>query len=128
MKIFGHPWLPSEEFYPISSIEEIEKTPPNSIVELKPLSFSVELAQYCNQNNIAYALEVETIKDALFANQMGCRYIITNKSLAKELMPIAQNYLFDTQVLAKISDEEEIEGLAKYGVDGVIFTEMKIEL
>ena len=123
MKIFGHPWLPSEAFYPISSIEEIAKTPPNSTVELKPLLVSIELAQYCNQNHIAYALEVETIKDALFANQMGCRYIITHKSLAKELMPIAQNYLFDTQILARISDEEEIEDLAKYGVDGVIFTQ-----
>ena len=123
MKIFGHPWLPSEAFYPISSIEEIAKTPPNSTVELKPLLVSIELAQYCNQNHIAYALEVETIKDALFANQMGCRYIITHKSLAKELMPIAQNYLFDTQILARISDEEEIEDLAKCGVDGVIFTQ-----
>ncbi len=121
MKIFGHPWLPREDFYPISSIKEIVKTPPNSTVELKPLSFSIKLAQYCNKNHIAYALEVDTIKDALFANQMNCRYIITNKSLAKELMPIAQNYLFDTQVLAIISDEDEIEDLAKYGIDGVIF-------
>ncbi len=121
MKIFGHPWLPSEEFYPVSSIEEIANTPPNSTIQLKPLLVSIELAHYCNQNHIAYALEVESIKDALFANQLGCRYIITNKSLAKELMPIAQNYLFDTQILAKISDEEEIEGLAKCGVDGAVF-------
>ena len=120
MKIFEHPWLPSEAFYPISSIEEIAKTPPNSTVQLKPLSFSLKLAHYCNQNHIAYALEVETLKDALFANQMRCKYIITEKTLAKELMPIAQNYLFDTQILATISDENEIEHLAKYGVDGVI--------
>jgi len=40
--------------------------------------------------------------------------------LAKELMPIAQNYLFDTQILAKIEEDSEIEALAKDGVDGVI--------
>ena len=121
MKIFGHPWLPSEEFYPISSINEIEKTPPNSTVLLSPLSFSLELAHYCNENSIAYVLEVKTIKDALFANQMGCKYIVTEKSLAKEIMPIAQHYLFDTQVLAEIKDESEIEEIAKEGIDGVIF-------
>ena len=121
MKIFGHSWLPSEEFYPISSIEDIGKTAPNSTVLLKPLSFSLELAHYCHQNHIKYALEVKSIKDALFANQMGCKYILTDKSLAKELMPIAQNYLFDTQILAKIEDDSEIEELAKYGVDGAVF-------
>jgi len=121
MKIFGHPWLPSEAFYPVSSIEEIKKTPPNSTVQLKPLSFSLKLAHYCHQNHISYTLEVNIIKDALFANQMGCRYIISEKSLAKELMPIAQNYLFDTQILAKIDEDSEIESLAKEGVDGVIF-------
>lgn len=124
MKIFGHPWLPSEEFYPISSITEIEKTPPNSTVLLSPLSFSLKLAHYCNKNRVAYVLEVRSIKDALFANQMGCRYVVTEKSLAKELMPIAQNYLFDTQILAKIKEESEIEELAKDGVDGVIFSKI----
>ena len=121
MKIFGHPWLPSEEFYPIYSIDEIIKTPPNSTILLAPLPSSLKLAQYCSQNHILYALEVKNIKDAIFANQMGCRYIITKKTLAKELMPIAQNYLFDTQILSEIENENEIEELAKDGVDGVIF-------
>jgi len=125
MKIFGHPWLPSEEFYPVSSIKEIEKTVPNSTVLLSPLSFSLELAHYCNKNHISYVLEVRTIKDALFANQMGCKYIVTEKSLAKEIMPIAQQYLFDTQILAKIKDEIEIEEIAKEGVDGVIFAKIR---
>ena len=121
MKIFGHPWLPTEKFYPVASIDDIAKTPANSTVLLSPLSFSLELAHYCNKNSISYLLEVRNIKDALFANQMGCTYILTEKSLAKELMPIAQNYLFDTQILAKIKDESEIEELAKDGIDGVIF-------
>jgi hypothetical protein len=124
MKIFGHPWIHSEKFYPISSINEIEKTPPNSTLRLNPLSFSLELAHYCNQNGIAYVLEVKTIKDAIFANQMGCKYIVTKKSLAKEIMPIAQHYLFDTQVLAEIKDESEIEEIAKEGIDGVIFAKV----
>jgi len=35
-------------------------------------------------------------------------------------MPIAQNYLFDTRVLATILQKDEIEEMAKVGVDGVI--------
>jgi hypothetical protein len=38
-------------------------------------------------------------------------------------MSIAQHYLFDTQILVKIISIEEIESLAKIGVDGVVFSE-----
>lgn len=120
MKIFGHPWIASERFYTISSINDIKRTPANSTLLLNPLPYSLELAQYCQQNSIPYALKVNSIKDAVFANLMKCKYIIAEKALAIELMPIAQNYLFDTQVLGKIEDENEIEIMAVAGVDGVI--------
>ncbi|MCH9739851.1 MAG: hypothetical protein K0U38_03285 [Epsilonproteobacteria bacterium] len=121
MKIFGHPWVESECFYPLSSIDDIKQTPANSILFLTPLPSSLELAHYCQQNHIGYALEVHSIEEAVFANLMQCQYVITDKMLAKELMPIAQNYLFDTQVLAQIENDNEIETMAKVGVDGVIF-------
>jgi len=119
MKIFGHPWIESEDFYKISLMEEIKFTPSNSVLHLKTLSFSLSLAKYCQQNHLAYMVEVETIKDAIFANSLNAKYILVSKELATELMPIAQNYLFDTQVLATIFDENEIEEMAKQGIDGI---------
>lgn len=120
MKIFNHLWIESEQFYTVQSQEDIKKTPPNSIVLLPPLPSSLELAKYCQQNAISYTIRVESIKDAIFANLLGAKYTISSKKLAIELMPIAQNYLFDTQILAEIESDNEIEEMAKVNVDGVV--------
>jgi ribosomal protein S7 len=119
MKIFGHEWIESEAFYRVASVEEIAKTPANALVQLAPLTQSVEVAKHCQQNGVRYALEISSIEEALLANLLSATYLICNKALAKELMPIAQNSLFDTQVLATIK-KSEIEEMAKSGVDGVI--------
>jgi len=119
MKIFGHAWIESEKFYVISSIEEIARTPANSLLLLDALSKSLELAKHCKTNTLRYALEVSSIEDAMFANLLNATYVLCEKELAKELMPIAQNYLFDTQVLAYI-EKNEIEEMAKSGIDGVV--------
>jgi len=119
MKIIGHPWIKSEEFYRVIDIEDIKKTPPNSTVLLS--SLNINLASFCQKNIIPYAVEIESIKDAIFLNLLEAKYIICSKKLAEKIMPIAQNYLFDTQVLAKISEDSEIEDMAKVGVDGVIY-------
>ncbi len=121
MKIFGHEWIESERFYSIEKLEDIAKTPSNSLLRLESLDSSLELAKYCQKNRVRYALEVKSIKEALFANLLATTYILCHKELARELMPIAQNYLFDTEVLAYIK-EEDIEEMAKIGVDGVILT------
>jgi len=119
MKIFGHEWIENEIFYAVESIAEIAKTPANSFLVLEPLSESLELAKHCQKNVLRYALKVNNIEDAMFANLLNATYVLCEKALAKELMPIAQNYLFDTQVLAYIK-KGEIEEMAKIGVDGVV--------
>jgi len=119
MKIFGHEWIESEAFYRVSTLEEIAQTPSNSLLRLNALPKSLELTKHCHQNSLRYALEVSSIEEALFGNLLNATYLICEKALAKELMPIAQNYLFDTQVLA-IIERDEIEEMAKCGVDGVI--------
>jgi hypothetical protein len=119
MKIFGHEWIESERFYAVSKPQEIKKTPSNALLKLESLSCSLELAKYCQSNGLRYALEVKNIEEAVFANLLSATYILCSKGLAKELMPIAQNYLFDTQVLVYIK-KEEIEEMAKVGVDGVV--------
>ena len=121
MKIFGHPWMESETFYSVENIEEIERTPSNALLHIDSLSDYIDLVRYCQENSLAYALKISEIKEAIFANNLGAKYLLCSKELAKELMPIAQNYLFDTQVIAYILDETEIEEMAKIGVDGIKF-------
>ena len=119
MKIFGHDWIENENFYGVSSLEDISKTPPNSLLLLNSLTQTLELAKHCQSNNLRYALEISSIEEAIFANLLNTTYVLCEKELAKELMPIAQNYLFDTQVLATIK-KDEIEEMARAGVDGVL--------
>ncbi|NOZ89750.1 MAG: hypothetical protein GXO60_00530 [Epsilonproteobacteria bacterium] len=122
MLIFGHLWMESPQFYQIDTIDDIIDTPSNSIVSIDSLAKNIELIKHCQKNFIPFCLHINSIKEAIFANSFGAKYIISSKDLAKEIMPIAQNYLFDTRVLAQISDEDEIEEMAKAGVDGVILS------
>jgi len=119
MKIFGHEWIESESFYEISSVEEISKTPANALLLLDSLDKTLKIAKHCQKNTLRYALKISSIEEAVFANLLNATYIVCEKELAKELMSIAQNYLFDTQVLATIN-KDEIEEMAKFGVDGVL--------
>ena len=121
MKIFGHSWIAYETFYSVETIDEIKRTPPNALLHIESLSEQIELVQYAKKNALPYALKISEIKEAIFANNLNAKFLFCSKELAKELMPIAQNYLFDTQVIAYISDESEIEEMAKAGVDGVKF-------
>jgi hypothetical protein len=119
MKIFGHPWIEHEPLYKITNQAEIKETPPNTLLKID--HFDIKLLKYCQQNNLAYMVSIGSIKEAIFANIYQAKYVHCSKSLAKEIMPIAQNYLFDTQVIATIDEEKEIEEMAKANVDGVWF-------
>ena len=119
MQIFGHEWIESEKFYEVFSVEEIANTPANSLLKLIAFPKTLELAKYCQKNSLRYSLEISSIEEAMFANLLNATYVVCEKALAKELMPIAQNYLFDTQILATIK-KDEIEEMARFGVDGVI--------
>ena len=122
MLIFGHKWIESSKFYKIYTIEDIKDTPPNSTLLLSDLEESIDIAKYCKKNSLPFAIEVKSIRDAIFSNLLNAKYIIAQKELAKSIMPIAQNYLFDSLVLTNISSEDEIEEMAKSGVDGVIYS------
>ena len=123
MIIIGHPWIKSSRFHKIFSIEDIAKTQTNDIVLLEPLGNSYPNAQHCQENDITFAVVVNTLDDALFANALGAKYIICEEDDALMIQPIAQEYLFDTRILVLIHSEKEISKIARGGVDGVIFAE-----
>jgi len=123
MIIIGHPWIESQQFFKIFSKEEIYQTSANTIVLLEPLSDSHLLAKYCKENQIPFAVTVNTLKEAVFTNALGAAYMICEEDDAAVFQPVAQEYLFDTRILALIHDEKEIEKIARSGIDGVVFPE-----
>ncbi len=120
MLIFGNPYINSPKFIEINSINQIDSTTPKDIllVEFKePFS----LAKHCFKNNLEYAIEANSIKDALIASNLGCNYIIANLELAKTLQNIANEYLWDSKILVKIKDDSALEEVALNYIDGVIY-------
>lgn len=106
-----------KDFYPIKDIEDIKNTPSNSIV---CFDYDLKLMKYCQKNSISFAVKISSIKEAVFANNFGAKYLIVTKTKAKEIQDIANEYLFDSKVLVKIVFDWEIEIFAKLGIDGVI--------
>ena len=123
MIIIGHPWIKSNRFFKVFSIEGIKKSEANDIILLEPLVDSHTYAEHCQANAIPFAVVVNTLDDALFANALGAKYIICEEDDALMIQPIAQEYLFDTRILVLIHSEKKISKIARGHVDGVIFAE-----
>lgn len=123
MIIIGHPWIKSNRFFKVFSIEGIKKSEANDIILLEPLVDSHTYAEHCQANAIPFAVVVNTLDEALFANALGAKYIICEEDDALMIQPIAQEYLFDTRILVLIHSEKEMSKIARGGVDGVIFAD-----
>ena len=121
MIIIGHPWIKSNRFFKVFSIEEMKQSQPDDIVLLEPLADSHTYAAYCQKNTLPFAVVVSTLEDALFANALGAKYIICEEDDALMIQPIANKYLFDTRILVLIHSEKEISKLARGDIDGVVF-------
>ncbi len=76
------------------------------------------------KNNLSNAVVVSSIKEAIYCNALNSKYIICDKKLAKAIQKIADNYMFDSKVLAIIEDSEEIEKIALNEIDGVIYSNL----
>jgi len=123
MIIIGHPWIKSKRFFKIFTIKGIEKSQADDIVLLEPLVDSHTIAAHCQGNAIPFAVVVNTLDDALFANALGAKFIICEEDDALMIQPIANEYLFDTRILVLIHEVKEISKIARGHVDGVIFAE-----
>lgn len=123
MIIIGHPWIKSNRFFKVFSLECIEKSQTDDIILLEPLVDSHAYAVHCQENNIPFAVVANNLEDALFANALGAKYIICEEDHALMIQPIANEYLFDMRILVLIHSEKEISKIARGGVDGVIFAD-----
>lgn len=121
MVILNHKYFDSIKLFEIKSIDDISSTPPNSTVRL---NLDIELINYLNKNQIKFAIDIDSIKELIFASNLGAKYLITSdKNLITKAQKIADLYMFDSKIVCEISNEDEIEELALLGIDGVIFKE-----
>lgn len=118
MILIGHALVAHEPFYAIQTSEDIAKTPSNA-----PLVFHFDavLCNYCQKNQLIFALHVKNIQELVFGNALGASYFLVDKSLAINAQKVADDYLFDGKVLLLASDENEIEFVAFHAIDGIIF-------
>ena len=118
MIIIGDNLVPFEELNLINSIEDIQNTKANSTLLF---FYNEELLKYSYENELSIAIVVKSIKEAIYSNSLNAKYIICEKKLAKKIQKIADNYMYDSKILAIIKSNDELENIAKNEIDGVIY-------
>jgi hypothetical protein len=123
MKIIGHPWIESERFVVVESVEAIRQSPAASVLLFESLETSLEIIEWCRKEHLPWALQTEETRAVLLAQAMGARYLVTTQERAVPFQELAQHYLFDMEILAVIEEESQIEACAERRIDGVLFAE-----
>ena len=118
MILIGDKLITHKKFFQISKINEIKNTEPNSILSFR---YNEELLTYSYENDLQVAVIVCSIKEVIYANSLNAKYIISEKGLAKTIQKIADNYMFDSKILAIIETNDEIEEIAQSEIDGIIY-------
>ena len=115
MLILNHPIIPSPKFIEASTTQEIDEI---LAKDVPILPFDLKLLRYCFDNQVAYAVKIDSTTQAVYANALNANYLICNLKIAKEVQKIAEHYLFDSKVIAKI-DERLLDRAIEAGIDGV---------
>lgn len=118
MILIGNPNISYEVIEQISSIEDIKDTQPNSTLLF---DFDMKLLKYTQANDIRSAVLVHNISDVIYASNLGAFYIIPNSDILLKTQKLADNYVFDSKILAIIENDEEMEQMALEEIDGVIY-------
>lgn len=118
MILIGDKLIPYASIFNISSIEDIKNTKANSIISFR---YNENLLTYSFKNELDYAVVVSSITEAIYANSLNASYIICEKNISKDIQKIADNYMFDSKVLALIESSKEIEEIAQNEIDGIIY-------
>ncbi|MBD3840481.1 MAG: hypothetical protein IE909_01120 [Campylobacterales bacterium] len=125
MLIIGDALIPFTPIYTINSIDQIKHTSANSVVCFK---FDKTIMRYCLDNSVNYCVKVESLLQTAIANNLRARYIIVDRSIAKQVQMVAENYMYDCKILVEISDENQIEPYLLDGIDGVIYSHLLVSL
>ena len=128
MLLFGHPYIDFEPFYHIVEIDEIEHTPANSTLMTTFDENNLDLIKHMQKNGLTFALEVDEIEALVFAHNLGARYIIVSATFAQKAQRVAEHYLFDAKILARLPKEGDLGEKIKEGIDGVIYPQAIVKI
>ncbi len=128
MLIYGHCWIKSPKFIKVFSLDDIAKTKSGDIMLLEPLNVSIELVKHCQKNSLPFAITVNTIREAILANALNANFILCQYEQAIDIQKISDDYLFDSKILVFINSEREIETMAHFAIDGVIFPQAIVQV
>ena len=115
MLILNHPIIPSPTFTETQTTQEIGKI---AAKEIPLLPFDLKLLRYCFDNRVAYAVKITSTIEAVYANALNANFLFCDLQTAKEVQKVADHYLFDSKVIAKI-DERLLDRAIEAGIDGV---------
>lgn len=121
MIIIGDKYIPFENIENIKTIEDIKNTKPNSTIIF---NFNKDIMLYCMNNSIKYGVKVNSIVEIIYSNSLQAKYILPNNNILKISQKLADNYMFDSKILATISKIEDIEDIALKEIDGVIYNSL----
>jgi len=109
-----------EKFVKVKNLEDIKNSPSNSTLVFDYCESSLSIFEFCKKNDIPFAVNIDTIKELIFAANLNAKYIFTdNIEKAKIFQKIANEYLFDTKIILLIENFDKIENIALAGIDGV---------
>lgn len=128
MLLFGHPYIASETFYHIESIEAIRRTPPNSVVTLFFTPENLDLIGHLRNHGIRFALHIDSITDAVIGENLRASYLIINPKHGTDIQKVADYYLFDAKVLGYVEDMNYLETLIELRLDGAIFADAIVKI
>jgi hypothetical protein len=128
MLLFGHPYVPSEQFYHIESVEAIRHTPANSVVTLFFAPDNLDVIDHLRRNRIRFGLHIETVEEAVIAENLGASYLIVAPENGIEIQRVAEHYLFNAKVLGYVDTTEHLERLIELRLDGAVFPEAIVKV
>jgi len=128
MLILGHPHIPHEKLYHVNSVEAIIHTPSNATLLFEYNNEVFELVEHVKANNIDFAMQVSTLKDAILSESLDAKFILVAQELSLAVQKAADTYLFDAKILVSAQDDTSIEPLALNGIDGLILPEAIIKV
>ena len=117
MILLGDKDIPYENIIRINNIDDIKNTQSNSTVLF---DFDIDILKYTQANDIKTAVVVNNIKEVIYASTLEAFYIIPINNILVQTQKIADNYMFDSKILAIIGNDEELEQMAIEGIDGII--------
>ncbi len=132
MLILNHPLITPLKIIYADSKETITHSLSRDFLLLccKDFQETLNLAQFCSQNNLDYAAFITSIKEALFLVNLNARFLLcVNLEFAQKVQKLAESYLFDTKILLCLKEndwknqEDKLEYIALCGIDGVIFAD-----